>query len=275
MYNVHDFIGWAMTHAKGGAEPWQYLFGSVRVKTTQDTLDLYFSQHYRFQMTRVEYDQYTADWDRNGYATDCQGLCDAYLTYECNDPTDINADMNYNGWCTDKGLISAIERDWKIGEAVFRTNGQRMTHVGWICGFDADGCPLVVEAQGIREGVRINRLRDRSFTHRGLMTKKFEYSEATMIKFEQTSPMLTGNACVKMQDAMNAAGYRDAEGKVLVVDGKWGRRSQEAFDAMLAAHSALIGAEQPAEGAEVEPVAMYTAGDKTICVFRTEDLPEA
>ncbi|MBP5212530.1 MAG: hypothetical protein J6Z30_06710, partial [Pyramidobacter sp.] len=81
--------------------------------------------------------------------------------------------------------------------------------------------------------------------------------------------------CVKMQDAMNAAGYRDSEGNVLVVDGKWGRRSQEAFDAMLAAHSALIDAEQPAEGAEVEPVAMYTAGDKTICVFRTEDLPEA
>lgn len=234
MYNVHDFIAWALTHAKRAAEPWQYLFGSVRVQTTQDTLDRYFEQHYKKQMSRARYDQLTADWDRNGYATDCQGLCDAYLTYECNDPTDINADMNYNGWCTDKGLISAIEREWVVGEAVFRTDGQRMTHVGWICGFDADGCPLVVEARNIFYGVVVTRLYDRDFTHRGLMTKKFEYEVKPMVKFEVVTPLHTGWAYTKMQDALKAAGYTDADGNELEVDGKWGKRSQQAFDKMIA-----------------------------------------
>ena len=120
MYNVHDFIRWALTHAKGGAEPWNYLFGSVRVRTDQATLNRYFENHYKNSMTRECYDALTADWPRDGYATDCQGLCDAWLTYECGEQTDINADMNYRLWCTEKGKIDDINRCWVIGEAVFR-----------------------------------------------------------------------------------------------------------------------------------------------------------
>lgn len=46
-----------------------------------------------------------------------------------------------------------------------------MTHVGWICGFDSDGTPLVVEARGLRYGVVVTRLDTRPWTHRGIMDK--------------------------------------------------------------------------------------------------------
>lgn len=254
MYNVTDFIKWALRHVKiasipsgamlplgideCGVEPWQYLFGSVRVMTTQVTIDYYWENHYKHQkgMTRAKYDQLTRDWDRRGYATDCQGLLDAWLTYEMNDRTDINADMDYRNWCTDKGKISEINRPYRIGEAVFMANSAgKMTHIGWICGFMADGSPLVVEARGIAYGVVLTRLDGRAWTHRGLMTNMFKYAEEVeLIRFEVTKPMLSGMPYAKMQEALNAAGYRDADGNELEVDGKWGKKSQCAFDKMIA-----------------------------------------
>lgn len=233
MYNVHDFIVWA----KSVVGIWQYLFGSVRVKTDQATLDRYYEKHYYKQMTRAQYDAITASWDREGYATDCQGLLDAYLTYERGEKTDINADTNYKCWCEDKGKIGAINRPYVIGEALFmaRSDGT-MHHVGWVCGFGDDGDPLVVEARGIAYGVVITKLSKRPWSHRGLMTKKFDYQEKPMekIKFEKVTPMHQGEAYLKMQQALNAAGYTDADGKKLDEDGKWGRCSQAAFDALIA-----------------------------------------
>lgn len=291
MYSISDFIKWALTHAKRatipsgavlplplaecGVEPWQYLFGSVRVKTTQATLDRYFEQHYCKQMTRAKYDALTAGWDRNGYATDCQGLLDAWLTYDCAEPTDINADMNYRMWCTDKGRVGEIERPYVVGEAMFMANSAgKMTHVGWVCGFAPDGEPLIVEARGIAYGVVVTRLDGRNWTHRGLMTKIFNYTEADTMtkkaKFELDMPMHYGEAYSKMQDALNAAGYTDDDGNPLTVDGKWGRRSQQAFDAMIADYT------KPVENDNgVEPLMMYHKGDSgeyTVCVFRTAEL---
>ena len=252
MYSVREFIRWALIHTKDGAEPWQYLFGSVRVQTTQATLNYYYDHHYAKQMTRARYDMLTADWDRNGYATDCQGLLDAWLTYECGEPTDINANMNFDNWCTERGRIEDINRKWVIGEAVFVMNAEgRMTHVGWVCGFE--GCePLIVEARGISYGVVITHLYDRDFTHRGLMTKKFDYTGDTpMTIFEVTKPMQTGEPYAAMQTALNAAGYTDADGNALEVDGKWGKRSQQAFDAMIADYAADV---VPTPEPQPEPV---------------------
>lgn len=282
MYKVNNFIRWALTHAKGGAEPWNYLFGSVRVKTDANTLDRYYENHYKSQMTRERYDQLTADWPRDGYATDCQGLLDAYLTYECGDQTDINADMNYRLWCTDRGRIEDINRGFVIGEAVFMANNAgRMTHIGWVCGFDGFE-PLIVEARGIAYGVVVTQLYDRRWTHRGIMTKKFEYTEEhEMIKFEVAKPMHSGEAYLAMQKALNLAGYTDADSNALEEDGKWGRRSEEALVALLQAHSAFIGAPAPEpepvteNATEAEPVLTAPLGDYTVVIFRTADLPEA
>lgn len=293
MYKVSDFIRWALSHVNPatipsgavlvlsreqcGADPWQYLFGSVRVQTTQATLDYYYDHHYAKQMTRARYDQLTADWDRNGYATDCQGLCDAYWTYEQGVPTDINADMNYKLWCEDKGPIADTDRPFVVGEAVFRMGGEgKMTHVGWICGFAADGTPLVVEAKGIAYGVLVTMLPNGSWTHRGLMTKVFDYTEdKDMIVFEVTSPMHTGDDYRAMQVALNAAGCTDADGNPLEVDGKWGRKSQQAFDKLIADYAALVvpEPEPPAEeGIDAEPVMMFPLHTYTVCVFNTADL---
>ncbi|MBQ1716808.1 MAG: phosphodiester glycosidase family protein [Ruminococcus sp.] len=207
-------------------------------------------------MTRAKYDALTRDWDRNGYATDCQGLLDAWLTYEQDDRTDINADMDYRLWCTDKGKLSEIDRPYVIGEALFMANSAgKMTHIGWVCGFTADGTPLVVEARGIAYGVVVTRLDGRAWTHRGLMTNMFRYQgEKELIKFEVTKPMQSGVPFAKMQEALNYAGYTDADGNVLEVDGKWGRRSQEAFDKLVADYAPEV-VPQP------DPEAVFIATD--------------
>lgn len=249
MYNVNDFIKWALTHVKSeslvdgaelalppsecAAEPWEYLYGSVRVQTNQATLDRYYEQHYYKQMTRAQYDAITASWSRTGYATDCQGLLDAYLTYEKSEPTDINAEANWRYWCDDKALIGETERAYRIGEAVFRANDEgRMIHIGWVCGFDGAE-PLIVEARSIRYGVVISRLSKRNFTHRALMSKKFDYNEVEdmPIILEKTTPMIQGEMIKSLQTALNGLGYTDSSGKKLSEDGKCGTRTMEAVTA--------------------------------------------
>lgn len=276
MYYVKDFITWALTHVNKqsiprganlplsidscGTEPWQYLFGSVRVKTTQATIDRYYENHYGNPMSyyppmpRAQYDKYTANWNRNGFATDCQGLCDAWWTYVADVQTDINADMNYRIWCTNKGKLTDINRPFVIGEALFHANSTgKMTHVGWICGFDANGAALAVEARGIAYGVVVTKVSERNWTHRGLMTVVFDYSDKPIeedkpmekIKFEKTSPMLKGEPYLAMQKALNLAGYTDDSGAMLEEDGKWGGKSQQAFNAMIADYTAPVVVPEP------------------------------
>lgn len=249
MYNVTDFIKWALTHVKreslvSGAylalpasecalDSWEYLYGSVRVQTNQPTLDRYYEQHYYKQMTRAQYDAITASWSRTGYATDCQGLLDAYLTYEKGEPTDYNVEANWRYWCTDKALIGETSRPYRIGEAVFREGEDgKMVHVGWVCGFDGAE-PLIVEARSIRYGVVISHLSKRSFTHRALMSKKFDYREETdmPIILKKTTPMIQGEMIKSLQEALNGLGYTDAAGRKLSEDGKCGTRTMEAVTA--------------------------------------------
>ena len=258
MTNVLDFIRWALTHvnpdtvpsgavlANGtatnvGAEPWHYLYGSVRTSTTAARIaerwENFYSSH---GWSKEGYDDATAKMQPDDYATDCQGLLDAYLTYVQGEKTDVNADYNYRKWCTGKGKTSEIERSYELGEALFMANIRgKMKHIGWICGLDVDGEPLVVEARGLNYGVVITRLEDRPWTHRGLMTKKFDYKEDEPMatKFEVIKPMLKGDGVEAMQKALNATGYTDDNGNKLVEDGKWGSKSQAAFRKLLEAHT--------------------------------------
>ena len=192
-YSVAAFIRWALKHvhpesiptnaqllaplSSCGTEPWEYLYGSIRAATTQTTLNSFYNNYYTKFMLRHQYDELTDDWSRSTYATDCQGLLDAWLTYEAGVPTDLNAQMNWENWCTAKGKIEDIDRPWRIGEAVFIYSRRlgRMGHVGFICGFDENGEALAVEARGFAFGVVVTRVSDRTWTHRGLMTGKFYY----------------------------------------------------------------------------------------------------
>ena len=257
MTNVLDFIRWALTHvnpntvpsgavlANGtatnvGADPWHYLYGSVRTNTTAARIAERWKNYYSSHgWSREAYDNATAKMQPDDYATDCQGLLDAYLTYVQGEKTDVNADYNYRKWCTGKGKTSEIERPYELGEAVFMANSRgKMSHVGWICGLDVDCEPLVVEARGLNYGVVVTRLEDRAWTHRGLMTKKFDYKEEQPMatKFEVIKPMLKGVGVKEMQKALNANGYTDDNGNKLVEDGKWGSKSQAAFRKLLEAH---------------------------------------
>ena len=256
MTNILDFIRWALTHvnpntvpsgavlANGtasniGTEPWHYLYGTVKSKTTAERIEERWRNHYSKTWTREAYDRATACMSPGDFATDCQGLLDAYLTYELGEKTDVNADYNYRKWCTGKGKTSDIERPYELGEAVFMANSRgRMSHVGWICGLDLDGELLVVEARGLSYGVVITRLEDRPWTHRGLMTKKFDYKEEQPMatKFEVIKPMLKGDGVKAMQNALNVNGYTDDNGNALEEDGKWGSKSQAAFRKLLEAH---------------------------------------
>ena len=256
MTNILDFIRWALTHVNPesipsgavlvggtatnvGAEPWHYLYGTVKSKTTAARIEERWRNHYSKTWTREAYDNATAGMQPDDYATDCQGLLDAYLTYELGEKTDVNADYNYRKWCTGKGKTSEIERPYELGEAVFMANSRgKMSHVGWICGLDSDGELLVVEARGLSYGVVITRLEDRPWTHRGLMTKKFDYKEKEPMatKFEVLLPMLRGDGITAMQRALNANGYTDDNGNALEEDGKWGSKSQAAFRKLLETH---------------------------------------
>ncbi len=258
MTNVLDYIRWALTHVNPntvpsgavlvggtatnvGAEPWHYLYGTVRTKTTQSRINERWKNFYSSHgWSKEGYDDATAEMKPDDYATDCQGLLDAYLTFVQGEKTDVNADYNYRKWCTGKGKISEVERPYELGEAVFMANAKgRITHVGWICGLDVDGEPLVVEARGLSYGVVVTRLEDRPWTHRGLMTKKFDYKEEKPVatKFEVIKPMLKGVGVEAMQKALNATGYTDDNGNKLVEDGKWGSKSQAAFRKLLEAHT--------------------------------------
>lgn len=280
MTNILNFIRWALTHVKPesvpagavlangtaadvGAEPWHYLFGTVRVKTTPARIEERWQNHYKNTWTREAYDSATAAMRSGDYATDCQGLLDAYLTCELGEKTDVNADYNYKNWCGDKGGSGEAERPYKLGEAVFMANSRgRMTHVGWICGLDTDGEPLVIEARGLAYGVVITRLESRPWTHRGLMTKKFEYKEDENmdkpVRLERTSPMMQGEYITALQIALNALGYTDADGSALEEDGKCGARTMQAVRSFANAHADCCAAE-PVE--TVMPIAVFESAD--------------
>ena len=195
-HSVSKFIKWALKRidpesiptnanlylaaSSCGATPWEYLYGTIRTSTSNANILSRYNNYYTTYMNKAQYDEITDDWSRSTYATDCQGLLDAFMTYEESVSTDINAQMNYANWCTSKGEIGSIDREWKIGEAVFIYSSKlkKMGHVGWICGFDENGEPMVVEARGLAFGVVVTRLSDRGWTHRGLMTVMFDYDAA-------------------------------------------------------------------------------------------------
>lgn len=304
MYKILDFIRWALTKVKRdsipksarlllpvaecGTEPWEYLFGSVRVVTNQATLDRYFNEHYYKQMTRAKYDSYTKNWSRTGYATDCQGLLDAYITHECGEKFDWNADMNYKYMCEEatRGAISEINRPYVVGEALFMKNNDtgKMSHIGWVCGFLPDGEPLVVEARGIAYGVIITMFSERPWKYRGLMKGKFDYSEQPVLyprmepqQLSVTNPAIQSEAILHLQQALNGLYYTDDDGNRLTEDGKCGQRTMQAVRAFANAH-AVIPAPDPVEVPVLPPVAGrldFNSEGLTVCVFKSADLPIA
>ena len=227
MKNVVEFIKFAVGHAKnvnisddyiitgnvGCDGSWEYLWGCRGQVVTDSLLISRYNSYYKKNgWTKGQYDKATKNWVKDGkHVTDCQGLLDAYLG------NDTNANGNYNNYCTEKGLCSAIKRKYVIGEAVFNGSDTKKTHVGWVCGFTKKGVPLVVEARGLAYGVVITNMEKRSWKYRGLMTKKFSYDEsepqpATSKKWIFTRPLkygCKGDDVVELKKLLIADGYGD------------------------------------------------------------------
>ena len=186
MRNVSDFIKFALSHANPATRPigakiefpvgdggvWKYLWGTRGQIVTQALLDKRFNEYYsKNGWDRAEFDSITKSWvAAQVHVTDCEGLLDAFLG------SDVRANDCYKSYCTDKGLIAAINRPFVVGEAVFNGDDKKKTHVGWVCGFLGSD-PLVVEARGLAYGVVITRMSKRPWKYRGLMTKKFSYED--------------------------------------------------------------------------------------------------
>lgn len=226
MKSVVDFVQFALSHAHPASVPkgaelvgpvgsdgvWEYLWGTRGQVCTEKLLDARYNSYYREHgWERGEYDAVTRGWVEKGvHVTDCQGLLDAYLG------GDTNANGNYVSWCTDKGPLDKISRPYVIGEAVFMGSSTKKTHVGWVCGFDKNGNPLVVENRGLKYGVVVTKLFGRGWDYRGLMTKKFTYDTApeppvpsVFIFYRNLKKGMRGQDVAELKKLLIDKGYHD------------------------------------------------------------------
>lgn len=227
MKNVLDFVKFALSHAHPASVPkgsdlagpvgsdgvWEYLWGTRGQKCTQALLDARYNSYYsKHGWERGEYDTVTRGWvDKGVHVTDCQGLLDAYLG------GDTNANGNYSRWCTDKGPVDKISRPYVLGEAVFMGSATKKTHVGWVCGFDKNGNPLVVENRGLKYGVVVTKLFGRGWDYRGLMTKRFSYDESPVqpdppgvfIFYRNLKKGMKGEDVIELKKLLIDKGYHD------------------------------------------------------------------
>ena len=236
MKNVMEFMRWAASHASPARIPsgstlcvplsevgidgiWEYLYGTTGAKCTQSLLEKKYTQYYKgWGWSKSEYAAATAGWVSRGVTVcDCQGLEDYFAG------RDTNAKGNYANLCESKGRIKDISRAYVIGEAVFcGSRPSSINHVGWVAGFAPDGEALVLHERGLSHGCVIERISQsgKSWTYRGLMTKRYIYGEGgseetpeiepeqgEQVKLSITTPYMRGDGIKLLQQALNALGY--------------------------------------------------------------------
>lgn len=259
--NVLNFIKWGLKRVKKDSVPsgaqlpisvsevgsegeWEYLYGTTGRAVTQYLLDERYTNYYsKHGWSKEAYNKATSGWVKNKkVACDCQGVLDAYL--HC----DINANMNYKDWCTDKGKCSSINRKYVIGEAVFNGSDRNKTHVGWVCGFMPDGDVLVMEERGLQYGFVITQMSERPWKYRGLMTKKFSYETDPVTNYIFRRSLkygLSGDDVKELKKLLIAKGYGEAGWAAITA-------TNQNF---LGATSAIVRTYQEDNGLEVDGIA--------------------
>jgi hypothetical protein len=184
-FDVIEFIKWALPHSNNKVEgsyplpysdiavdPWGYIFGTTGCICTQKLINAKRNIPNYKKWSDTSYKAATAKW-LGKTVVDCQGLVDYYCKQ------DTNAKGNYANWCSTKSTdMSKIPM--QIGVAVFHgTKPSNIHHVGFVCGFDTNSRPLVIEARGTNYGVVITRFDERGWNYWGKMDKVFEYEQST------------------------------------------------------------------------------------------------
>ena len=179
--NVVEFIKWALPHSNNkiqgtypipysdiATDPWGYMFGTTGQICTQQLINSKRKIPNYQKWSDASYKTATARW-LGKRVLDCQGLAD----YFCN--VNINAKGNYANWCGAKSDdIKTIPLE--IGIAVFHGDKpSSIHHVGFICGFDENNRPLIIEARGTNYGVVITKFDERGWDFWGRMDKMFDY----------------------------------------------------------------------------------------------------
>lgn len=253
MKNIHEFMEWAASHAvlreTGGKlfvdpaiigkDPWKYLYGTTGIKATKELIAQKYYQYYKaWDWSLEDYSKATAGWAELGLTVcDCQGLEDAFSG------SDTNAKGNFARYCSDgyKGLIKDIARPYVFGEALFcGSKPESITHVAWVIGLMPDGEPIIIHERGLAHGCVIERLSKsgKKFTYRGLMDKRYEYTEiAANVEVEDEpidapavrdlflrSPMLRGDDVRELQTALAKLGYNPG-----TIDGIFGGKTDAAL----------------------------------------------
>lgn len=119
------------------------------------------------------------------------------------------------------------------GDLVFKSDtgkAENITHVGVYVGNGE-----VVESKGRAYGVVKTNINNYPWNMYGRIDAVAEYTvpyQPEPVMYDVTKPLHEGEAYALMQKALNAGNYVDESGKPLVVDGKWGNKSRQAFDSM-------------------------------------------
>lgn len=170
---------------------------------------------------------------------DCSGLIMYWLQDLHGIMGDRSAQMLYN----QSAKISREEL--QEGDLVFKGSApDNITHVGVYVGGGR-----VIESKGRDDGVCETELASRPFKYFGrlaalapFLIDEPEYPEEPL-PLTVCKPVLSGEAYKAFQHACNLLGYKDANSSLLDEDGKMGKKTRQAFDAMIAGNLGEVSAD--------------------------------
>lgn len=180
------FVVWALSHARPdlipngvlaasldrcGVDPWECLLGTRGQKCTDQLLaERYMAVYSGMGWGAIAFETITYDWvDRSVSVCDGPGLLNAYLANVLDRPSNMTPHGIFSRLCDDRAHLQETNRAFEIGEALFQANCYGvMKRVGWVCGFDIHGEPLIIEARGVAYGICVERM-GQGWTHRARM----------------------------------------------------------------------------------------------------------
>ena len=149
-------------------------------------------------------------------AYDCSGLIVNFLLNVGILKSDRTAAALY-AMCDEK-----LDKPEQIGDfcCYYHPEKKYITHIGVFVG---DG--KIIEAYGRDVGVIKTDVKSRPFNRFGRLNALTPYLVDEPLSLDVVKPCHSGDAYAAMQTALNQLGYGE-----LVVDGKWGKKSREAWD---------------------------------------------